>query len=96
MSDEPIQLATLIRELRRELLDAIKEGADSPLRFALGPVELDLEVQVTREAGGGGGVRFWVVSAEASAKTGSAHSQRIHVVLNPPRETMIGAPGKPE
>jgi hypothetical protein len=92
-----IPLAALIRELRRELIEAIAEGAGSELQFSLGPVELELEIEVTREAGGGGGVRFWVLSAEGSAKAGSTRTQNIHLVLNPPAGGIsIGEHGKPE
>jgi hypothetical protein len=97
MPGEDIPLAALIKELRRELLDAMREGAGSELQFSLGPVELDLEVQVSRERGGGGGIRFWVLSAEGSAKGGSAQTQRIHLVLNPPDGGVkIGGRGRPE
>lgn len=93
-----VPLASLIKELRHELLEAIAEGEveGSGLRFLLGPVELDLEMQVTFGAGAEGGVQFWVVSAEASAKTRSARSQRIHLTLNPPTsDVQITEHGKP-
>jgi hypothetical protein len=97
MPEGDVPLAELIKELRRELIEAIREGAGSELQFSLGPVDLDLEVQLTREGGGGGGIRFWVLSAEGSAKAGSARTQRIHLVLNPPTGGVrIGESGKPE
>ena len=97
MPDEDIPLAGLIKELRRELLEAMREGAGSELQFSLGPVELDLEVQVSRERGGGGGIKFWVLSAEGSVKGASARTQRIHLVLNPPEGGVkIGGHGEPE
>lgn len=96
MQAENIELAALIKALRRELIEAIREGAGSDLQFSLGSIDLDLEVQATREAGGTGGVKFWVLSAEGSAKAGSAHSQHIHLVLNPPADGVkIGEHGKP-
>jgi hypothetical protein len=96
MGANDIPLASLISELRKELVAAIEEGSGSELQFALGTIELDLEVQVTREGGAGGGVKFWVLSADANAKRGSIRTQRIHLVLNPPAGGVrIGERGKP-
>jgi hypothetical protein len=43
------ELAQVIGQLRRELSVAMREGED--LRFELGPVELELTIAVSKEAG---------------------------------------------
>lgn len=84
MDDEVgIPLANAIRSLRRELVAAVQEGQDEKVRFALGPIELELQVEITREAGGDAKIGFWVVAFGGSAgrATGSSHTVRLS--LNP-------------
>ena len=38
------------------------------MRFRLGPVELEFQGDVERQGGAGGGIKFWVVSAEAKGQ----------------------------
>ncbi len=54
-----IELSELIRELRRELNQAIAAGRDEPLRFELGPVEVEVTVGVDSKGTAGAKVRFW-------------------------------------
>jgi hypothetical protein len=52
MADATVRLADAIAALREELLDAMGQGKDTAIRFRLAPVELSLQVTVTKEAGG--------------------------------------------
>jgi len=45
-----IPLAEAIRALRRELVEAVREGEDEEVRFALGDIDLELQVEVSKEA----------------------------------------------
>lgn len=56
-----IELSDVIGELRRELQQAMYTGEGEPLRFELGPVELEATVAVEKGGGGGAKVRFWVI-----------------------------------
>jgi hypothetical protein len=58
---ERVELAQVIGQLRRELSVAMREGEGEDLRFELGPVELELTVGVSKEAGPNAKVRFWVI-----------------------------------
>ncbi|MEU6257146.1 trypco2 family protein [Streptomyces sp. NPDC047043] len=78
-----IELADMIRELRLELYAAMAEGPAGPIRFELGPVEIQASVAVDREAGAGGKVRFWVVEANADAKLATSQTHQINVTLHP-------------
>ncbi|MFK4149419.1 trypco2 family protein [Streptomyces sp. NPDC004065] len=78
-----IELSDMIRELRHQLTAALVEGAGGALLFEAGPVEVEATVAVTREAGGGGKVRLWVVDANADGKHTRAQTQRIKVTLTP-------------
>jgi hypothetical protein len=52
MADMMVGLADAIGALRKELLAAMGEGKDAEMRFRLAPVELSLQVAVTKEASG--------------------------------------------
>ena len=78
-----IELGEVISELRRELQQAMDAGQEQPLRFELGPVELEATVAVEKGAGGGAKVRFWVLELGGDAKVTGASSQRIKLVLRP-------------
>lgn len=65
-----VPLADTIRALRAELYRAMVQKKDEELRFALGEVEIELQMEVSHEAGADAGIRFGVVSigAKGSAK----------------------------
>jgi Trypsin-co-occurring domain 2 len=73
-----IELAEVIAELRRERQQAMRAGEGEPLRFELGPVELEATMVVEKGGGGGGAkVRFWVIELGGDAKASQASTQRI-------------------
>jgi hypothetical protein len=82
MPEEWVGLADAVSELRRELTEAMEQGAGAPIRFELGPVEMEFLLEVRKEGGGEAGVRFWVVSlgAKGSASSGSTHRVRLSLV----------------
>jgi hypothetical protein len=80
-----VELAELIAQLRTDLAEAMRAGADSELRFELGPVELELTVALAKSSGANGKVRFWVVEANADANAASTTTQRIKLTLDPRR-----------
>ncbi|MGK5111367.1 MULTISPECIES: trypco2 family protein [unclassified Geodermatophilus] len=81
--DEDIELSEYIEALRSELRAAELAGKNRTPRFAVGPVELELEVAGTREAGAKGDIKFWVVSLGGSAKASVQRTQRLKVTLTP-------------
>ena len=78
-----IELAEVIGELRRELQQAMNAGAGEPLRFELGPVELEATVAVEKGGGAGTKVRFWVLELGGDAKASETSTQRIKLALQP-------------
>ena len=94
-----IELSDLIRDLRSELQTARTAGAGEPLRFEIGPVELDLTVAVTQEGGGGAKVRFYVVELGGDAKVSRETTQHVKLTLQPKDVTTGRSPdiaGRPE
>jgi hypothetical protein len=78
-----IELGEVIGELRRELQSAMSAGAGEPLRFELGPVELEATVAVEKGGSGSAKVRFWVVELGGDASVSQSSTQRIKLVLQP-------------
>lgn len=78
-----IELASVIRDLRAELQQAIAAGQDEELRFELGPIELEVSVAVERSTGAAGKVRFWVVELGGNRAQDANDTQRIKLALNP-------------
>jgi hypothetical protein len=89
----PIPLAGAIRALRSELQEAIRAGDGEELRFALGPVELELQVQAAWEGGGKAGIKFWLVSIGAKGGRSSEATHTLRVSLTPVR---VGVDGDQE
>ncbi|MFF2189350.1 trypco2 family protein [Streptomyces sp. NPDC058155] len=80
-----VELAELIRQLRKELKAAAAEGAEAgeALQFEVGPVEVEATVAISREAGANGKVRFWVVEAGGDGRFARSATQRITLTLHP-------------
>jgi hypothetical protein len=76
-------LVQLIQALRSELFQAAKAGDRNELVFDVGPIDLDLEVAVTKEGKGDVGVQFWVFTASGGGSYQSAHTQKLHLQLTP-------------
>lgn len=90
-----LELASVLRQLRTELNEALIDSEGERLRFELGPVELTLTVTVGREATPGAKIRFWVVEAGADAKVSRESAQEIRLVLTPrDTEAPLGPDGK--
>jgi hypothetical protein len=83
MSESRLGLAEVIDGLRAELLKAVEAGDGSPLRFALGTIELEVQLEIEHQAGADAGVRFWVISTGGSASRTSSSSQTVRLTLAP-------------
>ena len=89
---EGVELAQMISQLRQELSSVMREGVGEDLRFELGPVELELTVVVSKEAGPNAKVRFWVIELGADGKVASQATQRIKLTLDPRQRGVTGRP----
>jgi hypothetical protein len=73
--ESEIELADMIETLRQELETAQMRGMQRAVAFGVEKVELELKVTLSQRVKGGGGIKFWVVSAEGSAE---GSRERIH------------------
>ncbi|KOG48669.1 trypco2 family protein [Streptomyces decoyicus] len=78
-----IELASVIRDLREELEQAVVAAEGAALRFELGTIELEVSVALERTGHAGAKVRFWVVESGADATVGATATQRITLALQP-------------
>jgi hypothetical protein len=74
-----IGLGEAIRALRKELIEAKGEGDGSWMRFRLGPVDLDLQLVVSKDARGQVG---WKI-LEVGGEIGSERTQKVSLTLTP-------------
>lgn len=79
MTDGGVGLAAAIGALRAELLRALDAGDGVPLRFRLAPIELSLQVAVTKE---GGGKIGWHILEVGGSYTAAA-TQTLKLRLEP-------------
>ncbi len=82
MAMERTSLSQVLIQLRRDLLEAQKEGEGQDLRFVVEDAEVELQVVATSDTEGGIGVRFWVISAEGGAKAGDTLTQTLRLKLS--------------
>ncbi len=76
-------LSDAISAIRSELTKAMNSAAESDIRFRLGPVELEFEIEARKDAGADAGVRFWVLSAGVKGDVSAGSTHRIKLVLQP-------------
>ncbi|GLW57967.1 trypco2 family protein [Kitasatospora phosalacinea] len=80
---QDIELADAIEAVRRELLDAAERGRGQALQFEVGPVTLDFTVELTRDARAKGGIKAWVLSADAEGGVKHTRTHQVSVTLTP-------------
>lgn len=78
-----IPLAEMIQQLRRELQESVLTSSQENLRFKVESIELELQVAVSREAEGEGGIRFWVVNLGGKYKQAAQDVHTFKLKLLP-------------
>ncbi|MCF3105462.1 hypothetical protein IPZ58_28295 [Streptomyces roseoverticillatus] len=81
MELEPTELSEAIRAVRGGLVAAQDEGADSPIRFTVKEVVLDLGLELRHAATASGGVKAFVVSADAKGERAKTATHRMTITL---------------
>jgi hypothetical protein len=78
-----VPLSAAIAALRDELTRAWWDGQHQTVRFKPSPVDLTLQVAVTWEGKGTGGVRWWLIELGGEVSRQSAVTQTVKVTLEP-------------
>jgi hypothetical protein len=76
-------LAEAVAALRQELASAMTAGAGERIRFELGTVEMEFQLELSKERGGEAGVKFWVVTLGGKGSTTSGSTHRVTLNLTP-------------
>ncbi len=79
----PIELSELIEMLRTELLVSKDKGKYSDLKFDVELAQIEVQFTVSREIGGKGKLKFYVVEAGGGVKTAKETIQKITLQLKP-------------
>ena len=88
-----VELSDAIGVVREQLVTAQLAGrrvvAGRVLTFAVGKVTVEFSGEVKKVVGGSGGVKFWVVTADAKAErsTGAGHKVSIELIPRNPDGT---------
>jgi hypothetical protein len=80
-----LDLADAIEVLRGQLSEAQHRAQGSELRFVLGEITAEFEVELVRAKNGGGALRFGVAEADARRERSTRSTQRVTLRLNPER-----------
>lgn len=80
---QDLELAEVIRAMRKELSAAMEQGQGEDIRFRLGSVDLELRLQVSAEAAVDGGVKVWVLSLGGKHSQTSSVTHTLKLKLQP-------------
>ncbi len=80
---EQLGLAEAVAALRQELASAMTAGKGERVRFELGTVEMEFQLELAKERGGEAGVKFWVVTLGGKGSTTSGSTHRVTLQLTP-------------
>jgi hypothetical protein len=80
---ERLGLAEAVAALRKELTSAMTAGAGERVRFELGTVEMEFQLELAKERGAEAGVKFWVVTLGGKGSTTSGSTHRVSLQLTP-------------
>ncbi|QJS99282.1 MULTISPECIES: trypco2 family protein [Streptomyces] len=75
------ELSEAISAVRAGLAQAQQDGDGLPFRFTVKDVVLDLAVEIRRTTSAGGGVKAFVVSADARGERAHTASHRMTITL---------------
>ncbi|WP_329448286.1 hypothetical protein OG906_34815 (plasmid) [Streptomyces sp. NBC_01426] len=78
---EPTELSEAIKAGRGGLAAAQLDGSGSPIRFTVKEIVLDLGIELRHTVSAGGGVKAFVVSADAKGERAKTAAHRMTVTL---------------
>lgn len=85
-----IGLQEAIAALRGELIESVVASHGERLRFEVGEIMMEFQIEVERSAEAKGGIKFWVIELGAG---GTAKNKDVHKMVIPLKP--VRADGKP-
>jgi len=94
MSNGNLPLGDVISALRSEIMEAMARGKGQAVQFAVGPIELELNLTAKAEGGPEGKISFNVLGVGAEiggkGKISREQVQKVKITLTPSRLTPFG------
>jgi hypothetical protein len=87
---ERIGLLEAVTALRTELAESILAAANEQIRFAVGEITLEFQVEVERTASASAGIKFWVVEVGGEGSRTSTNTHTVSIPLKP-----VSSDGRP-
>jgi len=81
-----IDLKTEIAALRSELIEPIDAAYNEPLRFEVGKIKMEFQVDVEQSTDAKCGLKFWVVEGTLGGTSKEKNTHKITVSLTPQDE----------
>jgi hypothetical protein len=78
-----VNLSDAIAALRRDLAEAWDDGRNARVRFKVEPVELTIEVGVTKKGTGQAGVKWHILTLGGERSRQNANTQTLRLKLAP-------------
>ncbi|MGW1339390.1 trypco2 family protein [Streptomyces rubiginosohelvolus] len=81
-----VPLADAVAAVRDQLIEAARQVGDDPeVVFAVGPVDMEFEVELRADAKAKAGFKLWAVGAETEAGLSRGRTHRVSFTLTPKR-----------
>lgn len=80
---DSIGLVEAIQAVRQQLKEAATQGASEELQLEVEQLELEFTVELKRDLKVKGGIKAWVISADAEAGVTSGKAHKVKVSLAP-------------
>lgn len=81
--ENKLKLSDMLRALRGELQTAQDEAEQDNLKFLLEDIEVEVQFTTSTKDTAKGGVKFWVVNAEAGAETAAQTVHKVKLKMKP-------------
>jgi len=81
-----LQLSDMLLALRAELQQAQAKAEKEKLKFALDDIEVEISFTTSTKDSAKGGVKFWVINAEAGVETAAQTVHRVKLKIRPELE----------
>jgi hypothetical protein len=83
MDDGSIELSAAIADLRRQLIQARRDGETEEIEFEIGKVEVEFALEAKRTTGGGISLKVWVFGADGKTEKASGATHKVKLEMFP-------------
>lgn len=85
MESKKIGLPEAITALRSELMKSVFESKGEPIRFEVGEISMEFQIEMERSAEAKGGIKFWVVEFGGGGTIKKTDVHKVVIPLKPIR-----------